>query len=138
MLKGTFLIKYHKLFTYVAPIIANISLLFKIFASKTAKKCQITIQSNFWNPQVHRTIVIWHFFNCFMLYRMVAKFPNKYFSFLSYSNCTYCPFGVNYFFHFHFLCLIRHVIKRYGWEISTVQGWASNSQYWWSYGTLNF
>ena len=42
------------------------------------------------------------------------------------------------FFLFSFLCLIWHVIKRYGWEPSTVQRWASNSQYWWSYGTLNF
>ena len=47
--------------------------------------------------------------------------------------------STNYFFpYFHFLCLLWHVIKRYGWEISTVQRWASNSQYWWSYGTLNF
>ena len=47
--------------------------------------------------------------------------------------------STDYFFsYFHFLCLIWHVIKRYGWELSTVQRWASNSQYWWSYGTLKF
>ena len=39
---------------------------------------------------------------------------------------------------FSFLWLIWHVFKRYGWELSTVQRWASNSQYWWSYGTLKF
>ena len=43
-----------------------------------------------------------------------------------------------FLFYFHFLCLIWHVIKRYGRELSTVQRWASNAQYWWSYGTLIF
>ena len=42
------------------------------------------------------------------------------------------------FFYFHFLCLIWHVIERYLWKPYTVRRWASNSQYWWSYGTLNF
>ena len=46
--------------------------------------------------------------------------------------------GLNYFFLFSFFCLIWHVIERYGWELCTVRRWASNSQYWWSYGTLNF
>ena len=46
--------------------------------------------------------------------------------------------STNNFFLFSFLCLIWHVIKRYGRELSTVRRWASNSQYWLSYGTLNF
>ena len=46
--------------------------------------------------------------------------------------------GQNYFFYFQFLCLIWHVNERCGWELPTVQRWASNSQYWWSFGTLNF
>ena len=51
----------------------------------------------------------------------------------------YCLFGVDkIIFLFSFLCLIWHVIERYGQELSTVQRWASNSQYWWSCGTLNF
>ena len=44
----------------------------------------------------------------------------------------------NYLYLFSFLCLIWHVIERHGWELSTVRRWASNPQYWWSYGTLNF
>ena len=48
-----------------------------------------------------------------------------------------CP-GLITFLYFHFLCLKWCVIEMYGWELSTVQRWASNSQYWWSYGSLIF
>ena len=52
---------------------------------------------------------------------------------------TVClPWNYNLFLYFHFLCLNCLVIERYGWELSTFQRWASNSQYWWSCGTLNF
>ena len=44
---------------------------------------------------------------------------------------TVCLGSTNIFFCFHFLCLIWHVIKRYGRELSTVQRRASNSQRWW-------
>ena len=44
-----------------------------------------------------------------------------------------------HFFYFHFYAWFGiHIIDKGGWELSTVQRWASNSQYWWSYGTLNF
>ena len=40
----------------------------------------------------------------------------------------YCLFALNkiIFFLFSFLCLIWHVIERYGWKLYTVQRWASN------------
>ena len=51
---------------------------------------------------------------------------------------TVCLGSTNIFFYFHVLRLVWHVIKRYGWELYTVRRWVSNSQCWWSYGTLNF
>ena len=56
------------------------------------------------------------------------------------TDVLYCLFVLNkiIFFLFSFLCLIWHVIERNVWELSTVRRWASNSQYWWSYGTLIF
>ena len=56
------------------------------------------------------------------------------------SRITYCLFGVNkyFFLYFHFLFCKWCVIESYGWELSTVQKWASNFHYWLSYGTLNF
>ena len=72
----------------------------------------------------------------FCLYEQTKKLI-AYKDFLSFYGwySIYCLFGVekNIFFYFHW-----HVIKKYGRELSTVQRWASNSQYWWSYGTLNF
>ena len=47
-----------------------------------------------------------------------------------------CP-GI-IFFVCSFLCLNCCVIERCGWELSTVQRWVSNSQYWQSYGSLIF
>ena len=46
--------------------------------------------------------------------------------------------------HQYFFCIFilyvsnGCVIERYGWELSTVQRWASNSQYWQTFGDLNF
>ena len=60
-------------------------------------------------------------------------------NFLLVLTSTVCLGLTNNFFPcLNFLCLIWHVIKRYGRELSAVRRWASNSQYWWSYGTLNF
>ena len=51
---------------------------------------------------------------------------------------TVCLPWTNNFLYFHFFCLKWYVIERYVWKLSTVQRWASNSQYWQSYGTLSF
>ena len=62
----------------------------------------------------------------------LALFLHRHFRLLS-----VCP-GLIFFLYFHVLCLNCFVIERYGRELYTVQRWASNSKYWWSYGTLQF
>ena len=55
-----------------------------------------------------------------------------------YISRAYCLFGVKTFLYFYILCHKWCVIERCGWELCTVQRWASNSQYWRSYGVWIF
>ena len=46
--------------------------------------------------------------------------------------------GSRFFLYFQFQCHKWYLIEKCGWELSSVQRWASSSQYWRSYDSLNF